>query len=161
MSAVMKESVAPQPSTAAMLEVNGIDTFYGESQALFGDGLLDLAGLHGLGGQRPGDARGVLGEEDRESPAVGRPTRCGDESLDARELPGSAAGSVGNIELELACSCDVGQKRDALAIRRPRDTSFRVGRGSDAEGDPSGCGVLLHIAHVKGGLAGGCAVLPL
>src|SRR2546422_5310466 len=58
-----------------------------ESEALFEKGVLYLAGLRRLGNQRTGRACGVLGVEDSDGFAIGRPARRGKKTLDVGVPP--------------------------------------------------------------------------
>ncbi len=103
-----------------------------DGKPLLVDALLDHAGVlrHGL--ERPGGARRVLGEQEGDGLAVGRPARVGEKPLEARQLARRASGKLGDVELALALFCGVGKKGQTAAVGRPGDVEFGAGAGGDA-----------------------------
>src|SRR4029077_9440730 len=94
-----------------------------ESEALFEEGVLDLASFRGFGDERTGGARGVLSVKDGDRFAIGRPAGRREKALHFREALGGAA-QVRNIKLKLAWLYSIGQKCDLFAIGRPCDATF-------------------------------------
>ncbi len=84
--------------------------------------------------------RQVLGEENRDALAVGRPARIGQQAGEMRLLLRRAAGCGGDVELELIGFGAVGKEGDLLAIRRPGDGLFVAGSLSLARADVDGRG---------------------
>src|SRR5579872_1467113 len=78
----------------------------------------------------------ILGEEDGDSFAVGRPTRVGEQPFQVRQLLGGRAIGGGSVELKLAVLFVIGEECNLFAIGRPGDGVLVVNglavSGSDA-----------------------------
>lgn len=74
-------------------------------------------GQHGI--ERSGGAGQVLGEQDRDPFAIGRPMRFREQAGEVGQLPRGASHAGRHVELKLACLFVIGEEHELLAIGRP------------------------------------------
>ena len=92
---------------------------------MFEKDVFDLAGLGRFGDERARGACGILGKEDGDGLAVGRPPRRGEKTFHVGEFLGGPA-KVRDIKLKLTRLLSVRKKSNSLTVRRPRDRALRV-----------------------------------
>ena len=142
-----------------LAEVAGGDV--DECEALFEEGVFDLAGLGSFGDQRTCGASGILREEDGDGFAVRGPTRSVQEAFHVGEFfrygSGAGLGDGENVQLELIFFDRVGKEGKALAVGRPGQAAFGM-ICVDCGGDALRRRACFQIFHVDRGVTIGCAV---